>query len=328
MQYIGKQIEFGVGVEAVRGTPKTTAEKWARKVSANIMSKAEKAIDDATRGVLADSDGARIVKKWYEGEIAGIVHADTIGYLFYNLFGAVSSSQLSGVVYGHAFTMDETIQHPALDFFLKTGASQEVLDNGMVTALEIIAVQDNYVRFTAGLIASSSAVNSDTPSYDTEYDFIGKDITVKIADTEAGLTGATALSLKTVNIKFDQGAISDFVLGAYNPNDIYNAKMSIEGSFTKNHSDSTFETLFNSDTPKYMSITIEGATVIAGGYKPKIAIILNKVLVTDWSRSGGNDELATEEVSFKAFYNATDSEQASVSLQNITQEYDTPFVSA
>lgn len=325
MQYTGKQVEFGVAVESVRGTAKTIAEKWVKKVSASLMRKAEKVVDNSARGILADADSTRIVKKWYEGDLQGIVHADAIGYMFYNLFGSVVSSTLSGSVRQHIFSMDETIQHPSLSFFIKDGASQDVLDNGMVKALEIVGVQDNFVRYTAGLVASDSATNADTPSYDSEYDFIGKDITVKISDTEAGLSGATALSLKTVNIKFDQGTINDFVLGAYNPNDIYNSKMSIEGSFTKNHSDATFETLFNSDTAKYMSITIEGATAIAGGYKPKIAIVLNKVIVTDWSRSGGNDEIATEEVSFKAFYNPTDSEQATVTLQNVTYEYDNPL---
>lgn len=324
MELVGKQIELGVGVETTRGTPLTVATKWVKNVSADIIARSEKVIDDNSRGVLEDSTNSRVVKKWFDGDLAGIVHADVIGYFFYQIYGDVDSTTVTGSVTDHEFTMLQDIEHPTLSFFAKDGGnSQEVFDNGVVNTLELTASVEDFVRFSLNAMASEATSNSDTPDYDTEYDFIGKDITIKIASSEAGLSGATALKIKELSINWDTGAIADHAFGSYSPDDIYNAKLSIEGSFTKNYVDDTFKDLKTSDTAVYMQIVIAGDTVLAGSNRPTITILLNKVQIQDWNRAGANDELVTEEVSFKAFYNEADDEQSTVTVRNVTTEYAT-----
>lgn len=323
MEYIGKQVQLGVGVEETRGTPQTVADKWIKKVELTLLPKNEKMIDPSVYGgILADSSNRRVVRKWYDGNINGIVHADTIGYFIYNIMGTVTSTQLSGIAYKHEFEFDNNIQHPSLSFIVKDGVEQNVLDTAMIKTLEINAVQNDLVKFVASIVASDATANTDTPADVAEYDFTGKDITVKIADTEVGLATAEALELKTLGITFDQAIISDFILGSYNPADNYNSAMSIEGTFTKNHTDTVFSALNGTDTSKYMSIVIEGATAIASTYKPKIEIILNKVMITDWDKGDSNDALSEETVTFKAFYNITDEEQVKINLQNKTTAYE------
>lgn len=323
MEFIGKQIELGVALENTRGTAETVATKWTKKVSADIIARADKVVDDSTQGVLEDSQGSRVVRKYFEGDLAGIVHADAIGYFLAQIYGGVSTANVTGSVNDHTFSMLQDIEHPTLSIFAKDGGvSQEVFDNGVVNTLEISATTDDFVRYTANIMASEAASNADTPSYDTEYDFIGKDITVKVADSEAGLSDATVLCLKDLNISFDTGAIADYCFGSYSPNDIYNGKMSIEGSFVKNYDDDTFKDLFTSDNTKYMQIVIAGDTVLTGSNRPTITILLNKVQIQDWSRSGGSDELVTEEVSFKAFYNNSDSQQSEIVVRNVTDTYE------
>ena len=326
MEIIGRNIEVGLGVEKVRGTSQLTAEKWVKNVTANIVEKAEHAIDDNSHGVLEDSDNRRVVRKWIEGNLEGIAHADVVGYLFYNLYGGVTSSVVAGVVYSHLFELAQTIQHNSLTVFAKDGAVQQLsYDNGMVGTLEINASVNDYVRFTSGFMAKEANSNADTPSYDTEYDFISRDITVKVADTEAGLSSADATKIKDLSVTFDNGLIADQVLGSYSPDDIYNSKFSIEGSFSRNFDDTTFKDLFLADTSKYMEITIEGAVDIGGANHPSITLVLNKVKIMNWDRSGGNDELVTETIDFKAFYNETDGEASKLTLQNLTAEYSTPI---
>jgi len=328
MEIIGRQIEAGFGVEETRGTAQGTAEAWLKNVNANIVSKSEKIIDNNSHGVLEDSDGSRVVKKWSEGELEGILHVDPIGYVIYNLYGAVSSSLVSGSIYSHVFTIQQGIQHASLSIFVKDGSAQQlVFKNGMVNTLEISASVDDYVRYVASFMAGEETDNTDTPSYSTENDFIGKDITIKIADTEVGLVSATTTKVKDLSISFDQGLLSDHVFGAYGPDDIYNTKMSIEGEFTKNFADEVFKDLFLADTAKYMEITIQGAEDLGSGNYPTITILLNKVQIQDWNRSGENDELVTETIAFKAFYNETDNQQSKVTLKNTTTEYDTAISS-
>jgi hypothetical protein len=321
-EIIGKQIELGVSMEGTRGTAESTADKWVKKVSADVIAKVEKVIDDSTNGSLEDSQNSRAVKKWFEGELAGVVHADAIGYFLKNLYGTSTPTTITGAVTSHLFAMLQNIIHPTLSIFAKDGGnSQEVFNGGVVNTLQIEATTDDLVRFNSSLMAKSATANSDTPSYDTEYDFIGKDITVKVASSEAGLSGATALELKNLSITWDAGAISDHAFGSYSPADIYNSKMSIEGSFVKNYTDDTFKDLYTADTAVYMQISIVGDTVLAGSNSPKLVILLNKVQIQEWVRSDSRDELVTEEVSFKAFYNAGDAEQSTVTLQNLTSDY-------
>jgi len=323
-EIIGRNLEVGVSVEPTRGTSPAAAEKWLKLITANIVSKAEHAQDDGTHNNLADSDQRRVVKKWHEGEIEGNIHFDAIGYFLYNIYGAVSSSLVAGTAYDHEFTLAQAIQHAALSFYIKDGGvDQIVLSKGMVSSMELNFAVDDFLKTTINILAASEGSNSDTPSYDIEYDAIGKDVAVKIADTEGGLSGATASKIKSGSLKFDTGLIPDFVLGDCNPNDILNAKMAIEGSLEINYEDSTWKDLFEGDDAKYMEITITGSQTISGSYSPTMTILLNKVQITGWDRAGSNDEIVTESIEFKAYYNSVDSQQSKLTLRNLTEEYST-----
>jgi hypothetical protein len=323
MEIIGREIEFGIATEATRGTAETVADKWARKVTASVVERATHAVDDTTRGRLEDGEGRRKVQSHIEGDVEGILHADVLGWLLSNIYGVVVSTQVTGAIYSHAFSLGQNIQHQSLTLFAKDGAVQQsTFSNAMINTLEISAAVDDYVRFNASFIASVAASNSDTPSYDTEYDFIARDITVKIADAEAGLSAASAVKIKDLTLSWDQGLIRDHVVGSYTPDDIYNARLLIEGNFTLNFADETFKDLYLGNGAKYMSITIEGVADLGSGNKPTITVVLNKVQFMDWNRSGGANDLVTEPINFRAFYNATDSEQSTVTLKNLTSAYD------
>lgn len=322
MEIIGRQIEFGVATEASRGVAETTADRWMRKVNANVVEKATHVLDDTTRGVLEDGEARRVVQKYIEGDVEGILHIDLIGWLFANIYGSVVTATVEGNVKSHTFSLKQNIQHQSLTLFAKDGSvQQQVFSNAMINTLQINASIDDYVRFSTSFVASVATDNTDTPSYETEYDFVARDIAIKIADTEAGLTSATALKTKDMSITWDQGIVRDHVFGAYNPDDIYNAKLMIEGSFTLNFTDKTFKELYLGNDAKYMSIVIEGDEVLSGTSKPKIEIILNKVQFMDWNRSGDANSLVTEPINFRAFYNATDKKQSIVKLQNVTSAY-------
>jgi len=322
MEIVGRQIEFGVATEASRGSAETTADKWMRKVTANVVERATHALDDSTRGRLEDGEGRRKLQSHIEGDVEGILHADVIGWLLANIYGVVVTSTVTGSVKSHLFTLRQNIQHASLTLFAKDGSVQQsVFSNAMINTLEINASIDDYVRFNASFLASVAASNASSPSYDTEYDFVARDITVKIADTEAGLAGATATKVKDLGIKWDQGLIRDHVVGAYTPDDIYNARLMIDGNFTLNFADETFKDLYLGNSAKYMSITIAGEADLGSGNNPTITIVLNKVQFMDWNRAGGANELVTEPITFRAFYNPTDSEQSTVTVKNLTASY-------
>lgn len=309
-EFIGKQIEVGISKEASRGVAESTCSRWLKKVKADLMVKAEKIIDDSTRGRLEGGEGARIVKTWVEGTLEGIVHADAIGFLLYNIYGASTDTGSTGN-YSHAMTLAQSIVHSTFTLFSHDGAvKKQKFNGGMVNKLEISASVDDYVRFKAEITAIDTASSALTPSYLAESDFIGKDITIKVADTEAGLAGATAVKVKNATIKMDTGMIRDHVFGALTPDNLYNSNLNFQLSITLNHSDTTFLDLYKAETYKYVSVAIKGSG------NPALTFVLNKAQVVEWAKTGDADKLVTEEVTFQAFYNATDSCQTKCTLVN------------
>lgn len=322
-EIIGREIEFGVATEATRGTPETVADKWMRKVNANVVERATHAVDESTRAKFEDGEARRVVQTYVEGEVTGPAHADVIGWLLSNLYGLVVSSNVAGSVYSHVFNLKQNSQHQSLTLFAKDGAVQQlVYDNAMISKLDINVALEDYVRFTATFTAAAGTNNADTPSYDTEYDWIARDVTVKLAETEAGLAGATETKAKALNISFDQGTIRNHVVGAYTPDDIKNTRMMIEGTMTLDFADETFKDYYLGNTDLYMSITIQGEADLGSGNYPTLTVLLYKVQFMDWNRAGDAADLVTQDVAFRAFYNATDGKQSQVTLQNLTSAYD------
>lgn len=321
-EILGRQIEIGLALETTKGTAKTTAQRWLKHVTAGVVSRVEKVTDDSVRGVLEDSEGARVAKKWFDGDVEGILHIDAIGYLLANIYGTVSSGSAVTGTYLHDITLAQSINHISLTLFRKDGsATQKIYGGGIINTLELTASPDDYIRFTANVICANEASNASSPSYSTESDFIGRDVTIKIASSEAGLSAAPALNCKEVTISWDTGAISDFTLGSFSPVN-YNAKMGIEVDITKNFFDTVFEDLFKTETYRYVEIKIIGeASIGSGSVKPTLVLLLNRAQVIEWDREAGADDLSTETIKLKAFYNAADAQQSSIKLTNVTSAY-------
>ncbi len=322
-EFIGREINFAVATEDSRGVAESLAARTVRKVSCNIIPRAERVIDNTTFGRLEDAERVRTVRKWNEGDVEGIVHVDVLGYYLTNLYGDVESEHVTGIVYKHTFELEQNIVHPTLTFFVKDAeVRQEKIAGGVVSTLSLTASTDQYVRYTANFLGKEGeADTSELPELSTEYDFVSRDIEIKIAESAEGLGDATALKVKNLSIDWNSNAEADWVFGDYSPDNIYNKQMSIEGLMTLNYAGTELQELYDTDAFRYMSIDIIGEESLADENKPYIKINFNKVQITDWGRTSSGDEISTQEVSFKAFYNTTDEKASSVEIQNTTEEY-------
>lgn len=321
-EFIGREIEVGVAMEATRGTAESSPAKSIRKMTASIQPKSEKADDESTNGSFAKMKGRRVTTKFVEGELEMITQIDVMGYMYASLYGIVQSSVVAGSVYDHIFTLDNSILHPSVTIFAKEGAVNQAKYAGCVISdMELTVTPDDYVKMTTTFRGSEEASDSSSFSYDTEYDFIGRDVAVKIADTLVGLDTADDLVLKELTISHAQGDVPDPVLGSYFPNN-YNKGQEITGSFTLNYTDETFKDLNLGDASKYMQITITGEANIGGGNNPTLTYVFNNVQITDFDApDGGADELVTQEVSFTAYDNEVDDKQSQVTIRNLTSAY-------
>lgn len=320
-EFTGREKAAGLSLEASRGVAELTVSRWFKSVTNSILEMAKKVNEDSSYGKLEDSGGARIVNKWVEGNIAGVATADSIGFILANLYGTINS-EADGAAYKHTFTLLQNISHPSLSVFIKNGAvDQKVYAGGMVDKLELSATIDNYVRFSADFKAKSGSADVNVVTAEEEFDWIGKDITIKFADDESGLAAAEETKIKNVKVTWSQDLIVDHVLGQYEPEDIYNPKHAIEFSIVRNYNDTTFKTLYLSDSAKVCQIKIEGSQDLGGGKKPTLTVTLYNVQCMSRKEDGGVDDLVTEPLDFKAFYNSTELKMSEIELINAVESY-------
>jgi hypothetical protein len=318
-QFIGRDIEVGVALGDAE-----SADHSIQKSTANIFKNVETAEDETTRGSIISGKGRRVTQKYAEGNISGNVHSEAIGYLLRNVWGASESTSEGDSVYSHEFTLDDDHIHDELTFFLKEGTEEKEIEGAHINSLEISASPDSYVTFTAEIIGEDLVDGSFIPSYSTEYDFIGKDVTIVVADTKGELETEEATEVKEVTINQNRNLNRYHILGSYTPKKIYGPRFDNEITITKEYLNDTFKDLHEGDDSKYLRITIEGDEAIGGTNNAKLEYDFYNVQVTDWSKNDGADDLIEETFTLKAYENTSEATDklGKATLQNLTEDYD------
>ncbi len=328
-EIIGRDIEVGIA----NGSEATEAQHSIQKTTANIFRGVEHAEDDTTRGSIVASKGRRVVERWLEGSIAGIIHADAVGYFLANLWGSVSSDGPTNGVSTHTFTLDDDHFHEPLSLWLKEGSDVFTGDSVQVNSLEITAGVDDYLRFSTELIGKDlEKTGTFTPSYQKEVDFIGRDVTVKMANTKAGLSAAGAMKAKSFTVSQNRNLERNHIFNnEYSPDSVFGPRFETEVSITLNKipGTTTYADLFEGDDEKYLRVTIEGSQDISSNssdVNPKLEYTFYKAQVTGRSKSDDADALVEEEITIGCYLQDDggddDGKVGQVILVNNTEDYD------
>jgi len=321
-KFIGRQISCGLAKEAVRGT-KVNPSFWL-PVDVDLDDAFDHIINDEGLGRIEEASDMEIIKKWAEGDLSGKVRDKSFGLVLLATMGSVASAVKSGetLVYEHTFSVNQSIQHQSLTVEVKNPNEQLAFANAVVDGLNIKVELGAYVDFTANILAKLGVSASNTPAIVAENKFLAKGVSVKFADNITGLSGASAIKAKNVNLKINKNVESDDVLGSVEPDDFNNKQFSVEGSMELNFSDTTYKALALAGTQKSMRIEIENSGVTIGSSShPKIVIDLYKVFLTEWDKSGGLGDIVKQTLNFKAFYDVSNSKMISVVLTNLSASY-------
>src|SRR3954447_23421828 len=90
-EFIGRRVAVGVGVEATPGTAVAPAH-WIKHTSLDFQRKNTRVENDSAMGRNEGVNDSAIVEEWAEGTLEGKVYDQSIGYLLYNVFGALVTS--------------------------------------------------------------------------------------------------------------------------------------------------------------------------------------------------------------------------------------------
>jgi hypothetical protein len=173
----------------------------------------------------------------------------------------------------------------------------------MLDSLELTAELDQVLRFTASFMSKASRDTSLTvPAAVDEAKFTKKHLEIKIADDIASIAAASAISIKSINLKISKNVVLDDVLGTAEPEDILNRQLAVEGSMTLNYEADTYKNYMKNANHKAMQIAWTNTDEIIGVVptRPSLTIQMPKVDFFDWEPAYGIDEVVSQKVSFKA----------------------------
>jgi hypothetical protein len=325
---IGRLLQFGIAKETVRGTPESAASYWIPFSELDFNEKFTLVEDDQSRGIIEDTVGQSKVKEWAEGSLKAPIADKHFPLILLSILGSLSTganADGSGTIKDHTITVSQSSQHQALSLFLDDplAAQDYKHGNGAISSLEIHYELNRFLDYTLGLKAKKGATATLTPSATTENRFLPQHLTFKLASSYSGLGAASAMSIRSLNLKIEHNLEDDDVLGSTAPADFLNKQFSIEGTLEATWNNETdYKTAALATTAKAMRIDLVNSDVTIGSAaNPRIRIDLAKVIFKEITRSIKINDIVRQTLAFKAHYSITDSLMISALATNAVASY-------
>lgn len=319
-----RKFNIGIGRETVRGT-KVVPKYWLKPLSEEYNDKIEVVASERACGVIEDSEEMVIKNKYSDGQIQGEVFDKSFGLFLLVALGQVSSVAKVGdtSVYDHTFSVLQSAKHPTMTIEVKRGdIEQKSYPNCVIESLKIESLANDYVKFETKIKGKAGSASTNSPGYETENYFMGKDITVKLADNLAGLDSALAIDAIKVSLQIGKNLEEDKRLGANEPNDFLNKEFSVEGSLEVLFKDTTLKDwALNGDKKALRIDMVCSSKTIGSSSNPRLKIDLAKIRFKDPVEGGGNNDIVKVTVGFKGLYSASDSKSMEAVLTNLETNY-------
>jgi len=322
---IGRQIQFGIAKESVRGTAEATASYWLDTLDLDFDEKFNKVVEEQTEGVIEDSTGLQTVQRWVEGSFRAYIDDISMPLILQSLLGSLSSGAHSGesAVYDHDITVAQSAQHQSLSMFLNDPLSGQDYKHalGVVTGLEIAFEHAKILDLTATVMSKKGEVATLSPANTSVKRFLPKHCQVKLATNLAGLSVASVLPVNVLNLSINQNTEPDYILGNEDPNDFYNKQMTIEGSLQINWDSEDYRDYIVNGDNKALQIDLTHSDTIGSASNPEIRIRLAKVNFSELARDLSQNEIVKQTLNFKAHYSVSDGEMIDALVVNTVASY-------
>lgn len=303
----GRLVSLGIAKEASRGVG-VAPSMWIPHTEFSLYDRVVSVRDDSGFGNLADSQDVMVAEKYAEGDIGGQVRDQSFGYFLLALLGSVDSDA-SGEGYAHTFALTQSNQHQSLTLVKKDAISTEMYELSVLNRLDLRVALDSLVTFTAGIMAKSGQASTATVSYSDENKFSKKHVKIKVADDVAGLTEASVLDVKTLELTVEKNVERDSAFGTVQPIDYLNKAFSVSGSISLNYEDNTFRDYMLNGSKKSLQIVLSNSDVDLGsGLRPSLTLVL-PLVDFDWSPNYALEDIVSQTINFKGNYDLENNKQ-------------------
>lgn len=315
-KHIGRRGVLALAKESSRGTGTLTNALWVPRSTISFDDKVTEAREDEGLGVLADSDAKFVVSKMAEGEFESNLNDKNLGLILSSIMGS-SPVTTGGPTYAHTYTLNNSNQHQSLSVLYQDPDIAKLFALGVVDSLKITVEQDAIVNFTVGFKSKSSKdYTMQTADFTSLGDkFLHQHLVVKLASAVGGLSGATAISLKKLEITLSANTKFDNVLGTVQPEDILGQQFSVEGSLELNKEDETYRDYMLDGTYRAMDISFVRAA------NSSFQLQMPRVDFSEWEQDRTLNEIVSQTINFKGNYDAANALDI-ISTCVLTNTYD------
>lgn len=319
----GRKIAVGLAKETVRGTA-ATAAYWVPQTSINFQNKNKQIQDTSVFGTLDKVSNTDVVEEWSEGKISGLVRDRSFGLLLLGIFGSSASVVKGGesIVYNTTFSQNQSNTPQSLTVTRFDTNSDLQYARGMEKSLDITSEIGKYVEFETDLYASKGTTNSDTVSYTAENRFKTKYATAKMASTVGGLSGATAIPMKSLKLSYKRNINPDYIFASNDPDEFYNTEFDVTGSFTLLYADNTYENLYYNNTIQALQLQLQNTDVTIGSSSnPTLLLQFPQLTLSTWDIDQAPDKMVMQTIGFQGALNLSAGYQATAVLTNLVTGY-------
>lgn len=305
---IGRLKDVGLAKEAVRGGG-AAPTFWVPKSEITFEDKSLHAEDPQSYGSIAgDGNQPVVARQWAEGQISMDMMEKNFGLLLLNLLGSVSTSGPSDSAYTHTFTLQNDSQHDSLAISVnEEGIGDLMYRLAMIESLRIVLTPEDVVKLTVNFMAKKSVGSSHTVSYSSEFKFAGRDLRFKLASLTSGLSAASEIPLRRLEIEFQKNLRTQHYLGSVEPSDFPNQAFRISGAIELDYEDRTYRDLDLNGSFRAVRIYLvnDRESITGGTTNPEFRLDLSRVHFNQWEQVIPNDEIAHQTFNFMALHDIT-----------------------
>lgn len=320
--YVGDRVALGIGRESTRGTGVTPA-LWVPAEGFDFMQQTNNDDISGAMGKIIGTQETKVIQKFGQGTFDMDVRANAIGYMLLQLMGSVTTTNPTGSVYSHTFSLTHSNTHPTLSLTIDDPNKQERFVRAGLESLELSVTADEVARVTAGFMSEPPSDQTATPDFTTtDYIFAPSTATVKLAASQSGLDGASATTVNSVSLSFTKGADPDFATGSDTPTDIYNTALEISGSFERIFDADTEHDLMFDNTNRALRLDLTDTDVDLGdGNNPSLQVDLYNVNFTQHNRDISLGDIVRQTVEFMGHVEISSDNVMDMTLVNTHSSY-------
>lgn len=326
--FIGRQRNVGIGKETVRGTA-VTAEYWIPAIEFSNDDKIVQAVNESAHGKIGDADDARIVKTSSEAELTAKLDNEAFGLILLGVLGESGGPALvSGetIVYDHVGSVGQNAQHPTFTLSIQEPNGELKYALTAIDSLEVTAELEKFVQYTVSMMGNSAIASAvGTPDYiENPNVFLPQHCSVTLYPTVQDMyddTNGIVYPFKKLGFTVSKNVEDDQVLGNVSVADRFNKQFVIEGTLELLYSNrDLIDDYLLADTAFAMKVNMIDTSVTLGvASNPEVEFSFYKVKLSEIAREQGNNDIVSQSLSFKAFYNPADdaNEQLSTRVRNL-----------